>query len=272
MDLIEEMGYKIIAVDLDDTLLNDKLMISQINLEAISYAQQKGVKVVLCTGRATDSVKSILTQVKTYSEKDFFISYNGAFVSSIQGDVIFKKVITQPYITQLVDLGKNQEVDIQFYSDNDLYVDFYSETTMNYEKHTGSRAVVIKDLKELEFTLKILYNSLNTNKLENLRRIITSSYKDELNVFYSKKNYLEVLMKEGNKGLALEYLVNYLGIKKEEVIAIGDSENDLSMINYAGLGVCMKNGNVELKQMAQYVTQKNNNESGVAEVIYKFII
>lgn len=265
------MDYKLISIDLDDTLLNDHLIISQENLQAISYAHEKGVKIVFCTGRAINSVHRYLRQIESYSQQDYFIAFNGAVISSIQGEIIFKKEITKPYISKLVDIGKKEEVDIQMYSESSLYVDQYTNIIVAYEKMTGTKAEVLGDLKELDVTLKVLYNSDNPYKLEKIRNSIKDQYIDELNVFYSKKNYLEVLKNEANKGLALAFLADYLEVKREEVIAIGDSENDSFMVQYAGLGVCMKNGRDSLKQISQYVTQFSNNENGVAEVIYKYV-
>ncbi len=265
------MNYKLIAIDLDDTLLDDHLMISKENRDALIYAHQKGIKVVLCTGRAINSVKSFVNQLEMDWKDDYFIAFNGAVVSTVHGQILFRKAVTHPHIDHLVDIGRQEGVDTQFYSDTQLYVDHYTERIMAYEGLTGTKAEVIKDLKNLEVTLKVLYNSLNPEKLDRIKTHISEVCKEELNVFYSKKEYLEVLMKEGNKGLALKYLAEYLGISKEEVIAIGDSENDSFMIDYAGLGVCMKNGRDSVKQISQYITRNTNNESGVAEVIYKFI-
>lgn len=265
------MNYKLISIDLDDTLLNDSLEISEENLKAITYAHNKGIKVVICTGRAINSVRQLLDKIGIFNKEDYFISFNGAVISSVQGNIIFKKEITSPFIAQLVEFGKVEGVDIQLYSEDQLYVDKYTKGIEQYEILSGTKAELVHDLKNLNTTLKVLYNSYDIDKLERIKGKICSKLQKDLNVFYSKVNYLEVLIADANKGLALEYLASYLGISKEEVIAIGDSENDIFMIKYAGLGVCMKNGRDSVKQISQYVTSKDNNENGVAEVIYRFI-
>lgn len=266
------MSYKLIAIDMDDTLLNEELEISEENLEAISHAHRKGIKVILCTGRPTDSVVKYLNRYPILRQQDYFIAFNGAvIISVINNNIMFKKEIPKHILDKLIDIGYKENVDIQLYSDKDLYVSRYTERTKSYEKLSGIKSTLITDLKDIESSIKVLYNCWDVIKLENIKTEIETTFKEDLNVFFSKKCYLEVLEKNANKGLALEYISNQLNINPEEVIAIGDSENDLYMINYAGLGVCMKNGRETIKQKAQYITKNDFNNSGVAEVIYKFI-
>lgn len=268
---IKKLSYKLIAIDLDDTLLNDNVEISTANLEALKYASSKGVKIVICTGRATNSVKRYIEQIESYENEDFVIVYNGSIITSSKGDVIFKKYINKELIDKLVDIGREEDVDVQLYDDNILIVERYSDRIKEYEFLSGTTANVVEDLKNENMTVKILYNCTDTIKLDRIKEKIKLECKNEVFVFYSKKTYLEVLSNECNKGIALEYLTNLLELTNDQVIAIGDSDNDIYMIEYAGLGVCMKNGRESVKKIANYITEKTNNESGIAEVIYKFI-
>jgi len=265
------LSYKLIAIDLDDTLLNDELEISTKNLEALKYAANKGVKIVICTGRASNSVKKYIDIIEDYGSEDFIIVFNGSIITSSQGEIIFKKIIKKELLHKLVDIGRKEDVDIQIYNNDDLYVEKYTDKIKEYEILSGTKANVIDDLKNEETTLKVLYNCDDTTKLDKIKEEIETLYSSEVFVFFSKKNYLEVLCNEGNKGIALEYLANLLALTRKEVIAIGDSENDIYMIEYAGLGVCMKNGRESVRNIANYVTENTNNENGVSEVIYKFI-
>lgn len=263
--------YKLIAIDLDDTLLNENNEISKGNLEALNYAKCKGIKIVICTGRTTKSVEKYTYQIDGYNEEDYIIVFNGAVITSNTGRIIFRKTINKDLLDQLIDIGRNENVAIQIYDDHQFYVEGYTQEVEDYEKNIGLKSVSIKDLKEKEMTIKLLYNSNNISKLLKIKETIANELGNKVFAFFSKPNYLEVLTNEANKGLAVEFLASHLKINKEETIAIGDSENDIYMIQYAGIGVCMKNGRDAVKKTADYITKNNNNEDGVAEVIYKFI-
>lgn len=265
------MAYKLLAIDIDDTLLNDDLEISLENHDALIYAQQKGVKIVLCTGRTLESIKKYIDIIDGYVHDDYVIVFNGSIITTAKGDLIFRKVIEKDILTELIDISRIENIDIQIYDDQQIYSERYTERIKEYETLSGVKINIIEDLKVKDISLKVLYNCNDTNKLDKIKKIIEDKFGDNVFVFYSKNNYLEVLSNEGNKGIALEYLANYLDIKQNEVLAIGDSENDIYMIKYAGLGVCMKNGRESVKQYADYITNNTNNENGVAEVIKKFI-
>lgn len=265
------MNYKLIAMDLDDTLLNDSLAISKENIEAIEFSHSKGVRTVICTGRSLQSVIGILEKYPIYTKGDFIISYNGATISNVAGEVIFEKVLDASIISKLVDISRSSKEDLQLYDYDNIYVEQYTERIAQYERLSGIKAKLVKDLKEVPMSIKALYNGRDVDKLEEIRLKIIGELSDKVNVFFSKETYLEVLVKEANKGLALAYLADYCNIDSKEVIAIGDSENDSFMIKYAGLGVCVQNGRQSVKSISDYVTTKTNNESAIAEVIQRYI-
>jgi len=134
------------------------------------------------------------------------------------------------------------------------------------------KATTIGDLKSLDYSLKALFNSTDTELLESIRIKLEEKYKTELTAFYSKPYYLEVLNINGNKGLAIKHLAEHYGLDASEIIAVGDSFNDIYMIEYAGLGVAVENARQPIKDVADYVTIADHNNSAVAEVINKFIL
>lgn len=265
------MAYKLLAIDMDDTLLNDDMEISTENHDALRYAQESGVKIVLCTGRTLESIRKYIDFIDGYLYDDYVIVFNGSIITTASGDMIFRKAVEKDILHELIDISRSENIDIQLYDDQYIYSEKYTELIKGYEKLSGVKVQILDDLKTKEMSLKVLYNSYDISKLERVKELIKLKFDDRVFVFYSKSNYLEVLSNEGNKGIALKYLAEYLKINQNEVIAIGDSENDIYMIQYAGLGVCMKNGRESVKQYADYITQHTNNEDGVAEVIKKFI-
>ncbi|PKM94125.1 MAG: hypothetical protein CVU84_11735 [Firmicutes bacterium HGW-Firmicutes-1] len=266
------MKYELLATDLDGTLLtSEDYRITEENQEALKYARSKGVKIVICTGRSIKSTKQFIEAVEGYEVTDYFVGFNGSVVTNLNGDTIFRKPIQKEVLMGLIDIGRNEDVDVHVYNDTEIKVERYNDRIKEYEIHSATTAVLVDDLKKEEFSLKLLYNCGDNERLIRMKKKIQEKYKDEVFVFFTMPDYLEVLSSHANKGLALEYLAKHLGIDAEKVIAIGDNENDSYMIRYAGVGVCMKNGRESVQEIADYVTEKTNNESGVAEVIRKFV-
>lgn len=265
------MAYKIFATDMDDTLLDENLQISEENMAALSYAHSKGVKIVLATGRATNSLMPYAKSFPFYSQDDFFISYNGAIAGKTDGSILLKNTHKNPVYSALIDIGRLYGVDIQTYLEDEFIVERYTQLTEKYEHTCGIKAVQLSDLKDKKESLKILYNCHDVPLLEKLKKNIEEEFKDQVNVFFSKPTFLEVLPGNASKGTALAEIARQLLVNPQEIIAIGDSQNDLSMVQLAGMGVCVQNGRESVKRAATYITQQDHNHHAVAEVIYKFI-
>lgn len=263
--------YKLLVVDFDDTLLNDDLEIGEGNLKAIKQAMEKGVYVVFNSGRSNDSMLKFINRLNIHDDHEYFASFNGARIDTVGGENIFLKNISGSLLHRLIDLGHEYNLDTQFY-ENGMVVEKATDITYNYCKLTNIDFRVMSNIKELVQSTKVLFNSPDIDKLNQLKKVIETELGDQLNVFFSKPTYLEVLHKEANKGLVVKFLAERLNIKQEEIIAVGDSFNDIYMIEYAGLGVAVKNARDAVKEVADYVTETTNNEDAIKEVIDKFIL
>lgn len=263
--------YRFVAIDLDDTLLSNDLSIHPRNLQALKSAKEKGVHVVLCSGRESASMLKIIEKMDVFDEQDYYISYNGAVVKQITGQTVWQDKIEGENLKKLIEIGRKHGVIVQCYCDS-LVVETNDPRVNQYEANTGIEGRRIDDLTALPYSIKMLFNSLNHQVLEELKQQLEATLGEEYHYFFSKPEYLEVLYKTSNKGLAVEHLTNHLGIVAEEVISIGDSFNDSYMIEFAGLGVAMQNANPKVKEIADYVTENNNNQAGVAEVLEKFVL
>lgn len=263
--------YRFIAIDLDDTLLADDLTIHPDNLKALEKAKEKGIYVVLCSGRESESMRKIMADLPFLKKEDYFISYNGAIVETLQGETLWKDRIEGRNLKKFIELGRKHGVIVQCYSDG-LTVDTDNDRINIYEKKTGVVGKVIEDLMVLTYSIKLLFNSHDKEKLHALKKDLENTFGEEYHYFFSKPEYLEVLYKTSNKGLAVKYLADHLHIPATDVICIGDSFNDAYMIEYAGLGVAMKNANPQIRELADVVTQRDNNEAGVAEIVEKYIL
>lgn len=263
--------YKMLVIDFDDTLFSDDLTITDENIKAIQKAKEKGTIILFCSGRSDESMLKFINKMDTHDDHEYFASYNGALIKTLAGETIFRKVIEKDILAELVEIGREFDIDVQCYQEK-LTVEKETELTKTYMDNTHTQCIVVEDLKNLEYSVKVLYYCMDPMRLEKLRVKLVNTLGPVVNIFYSKPMYVEVLNSDANKGLAVEYLGNKLGIAQNEIIAMGDSFNDIAMIEYAGLGVAVNNARDEVKAVADYITTCDNNNSAIAEVINKFIL
>ncbi len=261
-----------IVLDLDDTLLNNHLVVSDENIKALKEAHKSGTVITICSGRVSQSIIQVMKEIGLHTDKDYYISYNGAIINNGQNDRIFYKPIEGQILHEFIEIGRHYGVDIQLYKDDDIIVEKYTPRTKTYEMQSKIKATIVNDLQAYDDTFKVLYNCDDVVVLEKIQELVQKKYQNKVHVFFSKPTYLEIINKEANKGLALAYLADYLQISQDEIIAVGDSMNDVYMIEYAGIGVAVQNARDEVKGIANYITELTNHEHAVAEVINKFIL
>ena len=265
---------KMITIDLDGTLFDNHKVISKENKEALAKAREKGCYIVLATGRPYDGVKATLDELNLNTENDYVITYNGGKILNAKTkEVIFSSTIDGIFVKELYQEALKQNVDIHAFRANEElitpkhnpYTDV--EATIN---HITDNLFDFNDILDSDLFIKAMLVSSD----ENVTRI-TPTYKEyydgKYQVLRSAKIFLEFLNKDTNKGKALEYLASYLNIKLSETMAIGDADNDISMIKTSGVGVAMANSFKEVLDVADFVT-KSNLESGVAYAIKKYVL
>lgn len=267
--------YKLIAIDIDGTLLNDKHEVTPEVREAIEEAKKKGVKIVLCSGRAIGGVRRYIKKLGLNGEDDFVAAFNGGIVQRTSNEeVVVKRTMSFEDIKKLYELSRDFGVAMNVFDESKMY-------TLNKEinKYTVLDAYLLQidlayrtleELPEDMTFIKVVF----VEETEPLGRAIDSIPREFWDTYAMVKSapfYFEFLHPEASKGNAVRKIAEMLGIKREEVMCIGDSGNDLSMIQYAGLGVAMENAMDVLKEHADYITL-SNNESGVAHAIRKFVL
>lgn len=274
------MKYKIIAVDMDGTLLNDNKHITDNNLDMISKAVNKGVKFVISSGRIPSGLKFY---ENTVSKKQPMICCNGAIILDENRKVIHSKSIDKKDILKVIDvIREKKDTYFHFYDESAIYSEqfrFTAESLYNFNREIDRKFRVeirlVPDAKEViekaEFEInKIVVIDDNIEYLDGLRKRIDSIIGIETTK--SEINNIEILSQGVSKGVALKVLANNYGIPIEECIAIGNDENDISMIECAGLGVAVNNARDYIKKYADYITENDNNNGAIAEVIQKFIL
>ena len=261
--------FKLFAIDIDGTLITNNKKILAETKQDIIKAYKKGVIICICTGRAYPAAKRYIDEL----DLDIpLILYNGSRIIMNNGkEIVFNKTIDKEVSNGVFDIINMNDGTCCFWKDDTLYFNKNDEYTAYYEKLTGIKPAIIKDYDESLFT--------NINKFlwfdtpENLQFIKNNILNNVAGIdcFKSQNNILEIVPKGINKGEAIKFLANYYNIDISEVIAVGDDENDISMIMAAGLGVAMGNARSCVKEVADYITL-SNEENGVGKVINKFIL
>lgn len=267
---------KILFTDIDGTLLDDKKELSKKNIEAIERAIRAGHYVVIDTGRPLASAKTVVKKLGLMMSGCYIIAYNGAIVYDCATEQILKKeFLSFECVKELFEKAEQKGIYVQTYKGEEIITEQQTKELEAYRTHTKLSYQVVDDVLEAltEEPQKVILISLDEKeKLEEFRRENMEWQKDKCISFFSCDEYLEYCPLNSTKGSGIEYLCKLLNISMERTIAVGDERNDIPMIQTAHIGVAMKNAKDEVKECADYVTEKTNNESGVAEIIEKFML
>lgn len=283
---------KLIASDMDGTLLNHNHKIPKENVKLINFAKNQGIEFVVATGRAYYEALPALNEENISCD---VISFNGGIVYDKNGNIISITPMVTKDLYYTIEILKSFDISYQLYTKNTIYTRSI-ETDINayidlirsngYEPDVEHlRAEVqqkldlgyITEVDNIELYLneeknppiKIIAISNDISKLENATKLLSEN--TNISVTSSGANNIEIMHKNATKGEALKEIAKIYGINLENAVAIGDNLNDQAMLDIVGYSVAMKNGNSILKEQAKYVTEKTNSEGGVADTIFKLI-
>lgn len=266
------MSYKMIILDLDDTLLRNDGTISARTKAALKRIQADGMKVVLASGRPTFAIRSIADELELKKYGGYIISFNGARIESCEAEKeIYSANIKKENVHELYNLSKEYGAFIQTYSNIHIIASEANEYTDIEKQITGMDIIIPEDFKAYvcEDVVKVIVLQ-EPSRLKEIEARWKPIIGDRMYMTISKPFFLEFMNSNVDKGKSILRLAGQLGIYAEEIIAIGDSYNDISMIKMAGLGVAMQNAAASVKEIADYITDDNEHD-GVAKVIDKFI-
>lgn len=272
------MGYKLIACDLDETLLNDEHLVGKRNVDAIRKAREEyGVKFVPATGRGFMQIQPELKELELHDlSKEYVISFNGgALTENKDNRIIEFKGLEFSKMKEIFEAGLNFDVCIHVYTPDNLYVYNISESEQERIKNQKLEVIYPEEnsvdfLKDTPIS-KILYQNVDVPYLMSLEDGLKPITDGHCAVSYSSNRYMEFNALGVDKGQGLIDLANKLGIAIEDTIAVGDNYNDMAMLKVAGLSVAANNAVDDVKAACDYTTSANNNEGVVAELIEKFI-
>ncbi|WP_024614794.1 Cof-type HAD-IIB family hydrolase [Clostridium sp. Ade.TY] len=276
------MIYKMVCIDMDGTMLGKRKSVSEESKKTIKEVSKKGVQVVVTTGRLYNNAAYYSNLL---GASDAVIAGNGAVIREKSKDKpIFKSEIDLEIIKKLLLAAKKCNVVLHLHT--------IDEVITNSKVSSLIAKIVLPDIKNRDFpvnikvikNLKDIDDSIKGYKGKVTKCIMFSPFKDRTEMFRKELDKIDGITyycsggrsieinKLGvSKGNAVKMLAKYYGIKREEIICIGDNENDISMIEYAGLGIAMGNGIPKLKEKANYITDTNVND-GVRKALEKFIL
>jgi Cof subfamily protein (haloacid dehalogenase superfamily) len=264
------MDYKLIAADMDGTLLDPAGQITPATAAAIRRAMDAGVRFCVSTGRPLQGIAKYGRDLPFNAPA---IAYNGAVVADVAtGQVLFSRQLERADAQKILLLGDGLQTTMCIWSRDRLYCNVCNDRTARYQTISGVEPIQTTDYASVleQGITKILWYDA-PEAWEAYRPHLQAAGFGQVTYCTSQPMFLEFFHSAVSKAAAMEFLGRHYGICREEMIAIGDGMNDLAMIEYAGLGVAMDNAPPEVKTAAQYVTASNRDD-GVAQVIHTFIL
>ena len=289
--------YKLVAIDLDGTMLNTYGEVTESTKRILKETMKKGCEVVIASGRTIDSIQAIADEIGT---KKYMIAGNGSIIYDIsKKNIIYEKYIPKSKALNIIKICEDNSITYSVYTNKTIIANslkynilYYYKQNLKKEPNKKTSITLVENIYDYvkniedEKVMKIficdstesIFNAIlrKIGELEDIEildvshmsRKVISNGSEEVPIEYF---YTEITEKNVDKWYALEFLINKLNIEKKEVMAIGDNVNDRKMIEQAGLGIAMKNSTPKITEVANYVTDFDNNNDGAARAIEKFL-
>ena len=287
--------YKLVVIDLDGTMLNSYGIVTENTKNTIKKIEEQGIEVIIASGRPIDSIKEIAKEIES---KNYFIAGNGAIIYDIKKDkIIYEKTLSKEKVLEIIKICEENSISYNVYTEKEILatslkynVLYYHKENLKKEENKKTKINIVKNMYEyiknkedaryLKITIcdesKTVFNSI-IRKLKELKEIeilevshmARKTIRQGTEEFSISYYYTEISEENVDKWNAIEFLIEKLNINKNEIMAIGDNSNDKNMIENAGLGIAMKQSSPSVINIADEVTD-GNNEEGVAKILQKY--
>lgn len=268
------MKYKLLVLDLDGTLTNTRKEVTAHTRTTLIKAQEQGLKIVLASGRPTYGIAPLANLLQLDKYEGYVLSYNGGEIIDWKtGELLYKNLLDPEVLPYLYQCANDNHFAIVTY-DGEYVLTEYPD-----DEYVLKEALLnVMKIKKVDNFLKAVQHPIakclivgEPTRLAVLEKEMYNHLHDRMGVFRSEPYFLELVPKGIDKAQSLAVLLKEIGMTKDEMIAVGDGFNDLSMIKYARLGVAMSNAQEVVKENADFITL-SNEEDGVAHVVEKFIL
>jgi len=265
---------KLIAIDMDGTLLNNAHQITKNVQKAIFDAIESGIKIVLCTGRPSKAVYPYIEQLDLPDKEDYVISLNGTLVQKTNTqEIVYSHILEHAELSEIECIRKDYALNLTFFDKSHYFYTGEKTDRLMFDATILGMEPIHLDVKDIPKDM-VIYKAMFVGEPAELDRFVQVVPDELYQKFYPIRSLpyvFEVLPKKANKGDALIGLAELLGIPMEEVMAIGDGENDIDLMNAVVESVAMGNATKTIKIAAKYET-KSNEEDGVAHAIYQWAL
>ncbi|MDG3135960.1 Cof-type HAD-IIB family hydrolase [Streptococcus suis] len=267
------MAIKLISLDLDGTLLTSDKRISEANKKALQVARERGVYVVLTTGRPLQAIGTFLEELGLLGENQYSITFNGGLVQENTGRVLDKVGFTIEDVRTIRRVTNDLDLPLDILHGGDVYSLPAAHDSLYLTANPLLNKIEVSDADLPEdFVYNKAVSAVAADFLNQQIAKIPAELYDQFEIFKSRDILLEWSPKGVHKANGLAKLIAHLGIDQSQVMACGDEGNDLSMIEWAGLGVAMANATDEIKSAANLVLPKTNDEDGIAWAIEHYVL
>jgi len=265
------MNYKLVALDLDSTLLNSNKEIDTTTRDTIARVQELGCEVVIVTGRIFPSAVDYARELKLTSA---VVTHNGAIARKINGKIIFQHPLPDELSQEVIELAEIHGLHLQVYLEDDFFFRYRNRLAEEYENSIGVRGQELgRRLTGLagKTVHKLLVIEDDPDRWSYYKGYLQKHYGRRLNITSSSDSFIEIMAAGVNKGRTLADLCREWGYQQSEVVAIGDNYNDCEMLEWAELGIAMANAPEEVRALADRITADNDNQGVARALEYLFL-
>lgn len=268
------MEKKVLVLDLDGTLTNSEKKITPRTKKALMEMQEKGHTVVLASGRPTPGITPLAKELELEKNEGYILSFNGGQITNCKtGEIVYQKTLPPEVVPKLFDLADKLDIGLLSYERDSIITGMHYDEYIDIEKNINH--LPVKQMENItdyiNFPLNKCLGTADPEVAAQAEKEYEKMFGKTLCISRSEPIFIEITPMGIDKAASLERFCKLTGNKRENLIACGDGFNDVSMIEYAGLGVAMENAQAVVKEVADYVTA-SNDEDGVAKVIYEFIL
>ncbi len=268
------MDYKLIALDIDGTLLNSKKELTPRTRYALIEAQERGKKLIIASGRHPIGVYPLASDLLLDRYGGYIMAFGGGkIIDCATNQTIVSKLFPLEYVPDIVSVLNGSNLTMMTYDDSKIYAYGQLNDYSNIERDILKAEMVEVDdfVSAIKFDINKILVAGEPIEVDRYEKLLKERYDGLLDIYKSAPYFLEIMPFGVSKGSMLPNFLEKLGISKDELIAFGDNYNDMTMIGYAGFGVAMENGEPEVKKIANYICESNDND-GIAKTLEKFVL
>nr|MBQ8253070.1 HAD family phosphatase [Lachnospiraceae bacterium] len=271
---MKDKDTKILVLDIDGTLTNSQKEITPQTKAGIINIMERGHKVILASGRPTPGMRRYSDELELEKYGGYLLSFNGGRIINCKtGEIVYQKILPSNVIAGLYKFAVKNNLGIVTYLGDNIIVGTRMDEYIELESRiNGMPCKKVQNFPQYkEYSLNKCLMTAPPEKAQQYEKQLQEMYGDVLSIYRSEPFFIEIMPKNVDKARSLDRMLETVGLTRENTICCGDGFNDMTMIQYAGVGVAMANAQEEVKKSADFITDSNDDD-GIVTVIDKFIL